>query len=119
LIKIGLREILNVAGDGDPGVVDQNADRPEFRFYTLNHLGDRAGLRDVRGNRHRTSAGLADGIDECIRVASALAIIDGDSGAGLSKRSDDRCSNATGASGHQCGPAMQGACCHEHLRLLL
>jgi len=62
---------------------------------------------------------LADGLDQRIRFVSALAIIDGDSGASLSKRSDDRCSDTTGASGHQCDPAMQGTCCHEHLRLAL
>jgi hypothetical protein len=83
----------------------------------VNHPGDRVGLRDVRGNRNRTPAGLADGIDERIRLASALAIIDGDSGASLSQRSDDRCSDTTGASGHQSGAAVQGACCHERLRL--
>jgi hypothetical protein len=89
------------AGDSDPSVIDQNVDRSEFRFHTLYHLGDRIGLRNVRGNRDRMSAGGGNGIDECIRVAGALAIIDGDSGAGLGKRSDDRCSNATGASGYQ------------------
>jgi hypothetical protein len=63
------------------------------------------------------SARIANGLDQRIRFASALAIIDGDSGAGLSQRPDDRGSNTASASGHQRDAAMQSTCRHWRLQL--
>ena len=78
----------------------------------LNHPGDRVGLRDIRGDCNAMSARRANGLEQRIRFVSALAKIEGDNGAGLSQRSDDRCSNAARASGHQCDVAMQSICGH-------
>jgi hypothetical protein len=39
-----------------PALLIMSVDRPEVRFHTLDHPGDRVGLRDIPGNLDGTSA---------------------------------------------------------------
>jgi len=59
-VEIVLGEIVDPAGDGNPGIVDENVDRPEFSLRPLDETSDRIGLRNIGSNRNRAPAGFVD-----------------------------------------------------------
>jgi hypothetical protein len=102
---------------GDPGVVDQDHDRPKRRLGGRESRVDAFGVGDVDGDRDRGAAlGLdrGDGLGATGRVASVAAR---DVVAGASQGNGDRATNASGRAGHE-RDARRDDCCGLTHRLL-
>ena len=59
-IPIGLALLQHGLGDGDPGVVDQDGDRPQLRLCRGHGLLHAFGFRDVKDDRHGAAVEALD-----------------------------------------------------------
>jgi hypothetical protein len=106
-VEIALGEIVDAAHDRKPRIVDEDVDRPEPRGDAVEHARHCIRLRYVGCNRDGPMAGLAEVGDQRVGGIGALAIIDGDRGAGLRERHGNRSPDAARGAGHQRNLVLQ------------
>ena len=94
-------EIVDAAHDRDACVVDENVDRTERGRDLFDHRRHGRSLRDIGRDRDGAAADRLDAGDNGFGIGRALAIIDGDRGAGFRKRHCYRRADAAGPARHQ------------------
>src|SRR5690606_8812284 len=93
------RDLADLAGHGDAGVVHEEVDAAERAPDRLRHRLDVGDLTDVDAHRHRATAG---GFDEARRLLGALEVDVGDEhpAAALGQGEADGAAEAAAAAGH-------------------
>ena len=99
----GKAELAVLLGIGDPGVVDQQFDRPECRAHLGDHLLDFCLLRHVGLDGHALGAARLDLRQDLLRGLGVVLVVDGDLGSVFGQHPDDGAANAATAARYQGG----------------
>ncbi len=117
-VEVGDSEIVRVAGDLDPRVVDQDVDAAVLLHHLVEHRVDLPGVGHVRGDQDRLRARrrqlthaqvhpVLDGVARLLGALRAADVVDGDVDALLTQPDGDRLPDARAAPGDQCLLALQ------------
>ena len=95
-----LGQLLEAAAPRDPGIVDEDVDRPEPALDGHQH-GRHLGRRPRRRRARRAPAAQGPAASATPGRPRPLAIVDGDVGTGLGEHQRDRLADAAGGARHQ------------------
>ncbi len=106
-VEVGFGQVIDAADQRDPGVVDQNVDRPELCLHRLDHAGHGLTIGYVGRQCHHGTANCRHPGGDGVSLGCAGPIVYGDAGAGLRQRQRNGSADAAGGTGDECHAACQ------------